>query len=77
MMTLSELPKGVQAQIAHIEFGQQEDTALLEMGLLPGTEVSLAYRSPLGDPIVVRLGQDNYQLSLRKSDAARIEVKMA
>lgn len=76
-MTLSELPQGVQAQIARIEFDQQEDTALLEMGLLPGTEVSLAYRSPLGDPIVVRLGRDNYQLSLRKADAARIEVKMA
>ncbi|MGA0558374.1 FeoA family protein [Larkinella sp. VNQ87] len=45
---------------------------LLEMGCLPGTEVSLHCKAPLGDPICLNLS--GYCLSMRKSEAATILV---
>ncbi|MFC5407934.1 ferrous iron transport protein A [Larkinella bovis] len=46
---------------------------LLEMGCLPGTEVSLHCKAPLGDPICLNVS--GYCLSMRKSEAATILVE--
>jgi ferrous iron transport protein A len=46
---------------------------LLEMGCLPGTEVCLHCKAPLGDPICVNVA--GYCLSMRKSEAAVIIVE--
>jgi Fe2+ transport system protein FeoA len=73
-MNLAELPKGISASISDVAI-ENDDTSLLEMGLLPGTKVALAYVSPLGDPIVVSLSDGEYQLSLRKEDACRVRIK--
>ena len=43
---------------------------LIDMGLTPGTSVTVKKIAPLGDPIKIRLR--GYELSLRKADAARI-----
>lgn len=48
---------------------------LMEMGMLEGDEVELLAFAPLGDPLEVRLG--DYRLSLRRSEAARVEVELA
>ncbi len=45
---------------------------LFDMGVTPGAEVYLRKRAPLGDPIEVTVR--GYELSLRKADAAMIEV---
>ncbi|MDD4717398.1 MAG: ferrous iron transport protein A [Eubacteriales bacterium] len=45
---------------------------LLDMGLTPGTKVSVIKHAPFGDPIVIRLR--GYELSIRKQDAAMILV---
>ena len=45
---------------------------LLEMGLVPGTDVVVIKRAPLGDPIELRLR--GFHLSLRRVEAARVEV---
>ncbi|GAB3336257.1 ferrous iron transport protein A [Larkinella ripae] len=45
---------------------------LLEMGCLPGTEVSLHCKAPLGDPICLNVS--GYCLSMRKSEAATILI---
>jgi ferrous iron transport protein A len=47
---------------------------LLEMGCLPGTKVLLYSKAPLGCPYCIQIG-DNYQLSLRKSEAQTIALK--
>jgi ferrous iron transport protein A len=47
---------------------------LMEMGMLEGDEVELIAFAPLGDPLEVRLG--DYRLSLRRSEAARVEVEL-
>jgi Fe2+ transport system protein FeoA len=46
---------------------------LLEMGLVPGTRVTVQREAPLGDPMELRVR--NYALSIRRADALRIEVE--
>ncbi len=45
---------------------------LLEMGVLPGTEVEMKFAAPLGDPICIRVA--GYDLSLRISEAKTIAL---
>ena len=47
---------------------------LMEMGMLEGDEVELLGVAPLGDPIELRLGDS--RLSVRRADAARVEVEL-
>ncbi len=46
---------------------------LLDMGLTPGTVVSIRKTAPLGDPIELTLR--GYELTLRKEDAEKIQVE--
>lgn len=48
---------------------------LLEMGCIPGARVRLNSRAPLGCPVTLVLGDEDYTLSLRVSEAATITVK--
>lgn len=47
---------------------------LLDMGLTPGTKVLVRKVAPLGDPLELNLR--NYELTLRKDDAAMIEMEV-
>lgn len=46
---------------------------LLEMGCLPGGEVKICCKAPLGDPICIKVS--GYHLSLRLDEAATIILK--
>ena len=46
---------------------------LLEMGLTPGVYVTVVGAAPLGDPLELELR--GYRLSVRRSEAARVEVQ--
>lgn len=46
---------------------------LLDMGLTPGTQVMVKKMAPMGDPIELALR--GYLLSIRKEDAAKIQLK--
>ena len=48
---------------------------LLEMGCVPGVQVRLSGRAPLGDPLMLVLGDREYTLSVRASEAATILLK--
>ena len=48
---------------------------LREMGLLPGTPVTLIRTAPLGDPLEIKVR--GYHLTLRKSEAEHIVVETA
>ena len=48
---------------------------LLEMGLLEGEEIEVLGFAPLGDPMEIRLR--DYRLSLRRAEAAQVQVRMA
>jgi Fe2+ transport system protein FeoA len=45
----------------------------MEMGLVPGVEFTVIGVAPLGDPLELELR--GYRLSLRRSEAARIEIE--
>jgi len=46
---------------------------LLEMGLLPGSEIKLLRTAPLGDPLYFQVA--GYNLSLRKAEARTVLLK--
>ncbi len=72
MTTLAELPIGQTATVKAIDGVDDLALRLLEMGLTPGVEVKLLGVAPLGDP--VELEVRGYRLSLRKSEAKRVQV---
>lgn len=69
---LSDLKPGEKAKILAVQCEQSSRGRLLELGLLPGTEVRFIRRAPLGDPLLVELR--GYALSLGKRDATMIAV---
>ncbi|WP_144743976.1 ferrous iron transport protein B [Enorma burkinafasonensis] len=70
-MKLDELEIGKDAVIASVA---SDDASLrqhiMDMGLTPGTEVTMMKYAPMGDPLEIRLR--GYELTLRRVDAARI-----
>ncbi len=72
-MFLSQLKIGESCVIRQV--GSQSGAVkrrLVDMGLTPGTTVTLVKMAPMGDPMEVRLR--GYELSLRRDDAAQIAV---
>ena len=72
MPALDQLRPGQRGRIVALQGGDALTQRLMEMGLLEGDEVELVGFAPLGDPVEVRLG--DYRLSLRRSEAARVQV---
>ena len=71
-MTLAELKIGQDAVIGAVGGTGELRHHLLDMGLTPGTEVTLRKVAPMGDPMEVELR--GYELTLRLDDAAKITV---
>ncbi len=72
-MTLDKLPIGKPAIILTVGGEGDLRCHLLDMGLIPHTEVTVRKIAPLGDPMELYLR--GYTMTLRKEDAARIEVR--
>ena len=70
--TLDGLDVGTPARIESVLADTDSGAYLLEMGLTPGTTVSVARVAPLGDPIDILVR--GYHLSLRRSEAGRVIV---
>ena len=71
-MTLDKLPIGKSAVIISVGGETALRCHLLDMGLIPHTEVMVRKTAPLGDPIEIALR--GYTMTLRKGDASKIEV---
>ncbi len=71
-MTLAQLPVGASAKVARIEGTDELACRLMEMGLTPGVEIRVVGTAPLGDPLELEVR--GYRLSLRKSEADRVEL---
>ena len=74
-MTLKEMEVGQWARVLRVGGTGALRQHILDMGVIPGTVVYLAKLAPLGDPMELRV--HGYALSLRKADAAMIEVEPA
>jgi ferrous iron transport protein A len=72
-MTLADLNQGQTATVARIAGADDVSVRLMEMGLTPGATATLIGAAPLGDPLEFLIR--GYRLSLRKSEAAKVEVQ--
>lgn len=68
---LSDLKQGQRGRIQAFQTDELE-LKLMEMGCLPGEEVTVEQIAALGDPISIRIS--GYSLSLRRTEAAQILV---
>ena len=71
-MTLAELKIGQSATILKVGGSGTLRQHFLDMGVLPGVPVTLIKYAPMGDPMELRIHE--YELTLRRADAKRIEV---
>lgn len=69
---LDTLSPGEGGRIARIEAEPAITRRLMELGLVPGTEIVMVRTAPLGDPLEVDVR--GLRLSLRRSEAGRIHV---
>lgn len=72
-MTLDKLALGSSAVIKSVGGSGALRCRLLDMGLIPHTEVTLQKIAPMGDPIEIRVR--GYELTLRLEDARKIELE--
>ena len=72
-MTLRDLQTGESAVILTVGGSGALRQHFLDMGMIPGVEVTLVKYAPMGDPMELRL--HGYELTLRLADAEQIEIE--
>ena len=73
MNTLKEVTMGGTAKVVQLHGEGAVKRRIMDMGITKGVEVYVRKVAPLGDPIEVTVR--GYELSIRKDDAAMIEVE--
>ena len=73
MKTLQQLKVGQTATVVRLHGEGPVRRRIMDMGLTKGTQVYLRKVAPLGDPL--ELTVRNSELSIRKADAAMVEVE--
>lgn len=71
-MTLKDLPIGKSATILSVGGDGALRQHFLDMGLIPGADVTMVKYAPMGDPVELRV--HSYELTLRLADAQKIEI---
>lgn len=72
MSTLKETKIGETVRVESIEGERVLRQHFLDMGIIPGTEITVVKYAPMGDPAEIKL--HGYELTLRLSDAEKIMV---
>ena len=72
-MTLRELKIGQSAVIGSVGGEGELRQHFLDMGVIPGAEVTLMKLAPMGDPMELRI--HDYELTLRLEEAEKIEIR--
>ena len=73
MYTLKEVKVGEVVSVVKLHGEGATKRRIMDMGIIKGTQLTVRKVAPLGDPIEVNVR--GYELSLRKADAAMIEVQ--
>ena len=72
MKTLKSIPCGTSAKVVKLHGEGAVKRRIMDMGITKGVDIYVRKVAPLGDPM--ELTVRGYELSLRKADAALIEV---
>ena len=73
MKTLKDAGIGSTVKVVKLHGEGAVKRRIMDMGITKGVEISVRKVAPLGDPVEVTVR--GYELSLRKADAAMIEVE--
>ncbi len=71
---LRQMQKGQSGTIHAVKIGGELGRRIREMGLVPGTHITIHGRAPLNDPVAIRVM--NGTLTLRNSEADFIDVEV-
>lgn len=71
-MTINDLKIGQSGVISTVGGEGPLRLRFLDMGLIPGTKVTLQKVAPMDDPIQIQLR--GYELTIRREDAMKIEL---
>ncbi|PKM89752.1 MAG: ferrous iron transport protein A [Firmicutes bacterium HGW-Firmicutes-12] len=74
IITLDKLPLGNHATVVRINGNGAIKRRLLEMGIVPNTDINMLRFAPLGDPLEIKT--KGCLLSLRKEEAEMVEVQL-
>lgn len=72
-IALGDLPLGASGVVGGITGDRGVTRRLMELGLLPGTPISIVRRAPLGDPIELHLR--GFSLSIRRNEALGVAME--
>ncbi len=72
---LSDFTVGESGKIVKVTGEGKLRRRLFDMGVTPGAELTMRKKAPLGDPIEITLR--GYELTLRKTEAACVEVELS
>lgn len=71
---LSDFTVGESGKIIAVTGEGRVRRRLFDMGVTPGAELTMRKKAPLGDPIEITIR--GYELTLRKTEAACVEVEL-
>lgn len=72
---LAELRPGDKGKVVKVGGSGAVHRRILDMGVVPGSEVEVERVAPLGDPVEFELL--GYHLSLRKEEAQNVHIEMS
>ena len=73
MFPLSRLPLGKSAVVLHLSASEPLKGRLMDLGFVPGSEITPLYAAPLGDPRAYLVCDT--VIALRQRDAATVAVE--
>ncbi len=73
--TLEQLEPGEMGFVTRVTGSGPIKRRIVDMGIVSGTQIAVLKYAPLGDPMEIKV--KNFNLSLRKTEAALIEVQVA
>jgi ferrous iron transport protein A len=73
MSSLSDVGRHKPVTITAVDGERGVRRRLMEMGLVPGTQVTITNVAPLGDPLEIEVRRG--RLSIRRGEAAHIQIK--
>ena len=73
MRTLKEVKIGETVRVSRINGEGAVKRRIMDMGITRGTEIYARKVAPLGDPVEITVR--GYELSIRKADAAMVDVE--
>lgn len=73
MISLDKIKVGNKVKVKEMSKNTYIRRRLLDMGIIPGIEIMVKGKAPLGDPIEILIR--GYKLTLRKEEASNILVE--